>query len=154
MDVSDHPSVLTDERITAFGMVIEATRRLERTFERTLRERHGISLVAFEALLRLGRSPDQQMSMTALAEQMVLTSGGVTRLVDRLAAAGQVERLQGASDRRVQWARLTPLGREAIETATATHLADLEAHFAAEMSEAEMRTVVEVFDRLRADCPG
>ncbi|HSF86189.1 MAG TPA: MarR family transcriptional regulator [Acidimicrobiia bacterium] len=146
-------SVLADDRITAFGMVIEATRRLERTFERSLRERHDLSLVAFEALLRLGRSREQQMSMTELADQMVLTSGGVTRLVDRLASAGQVERLQCASDRRVQWAKLTPHGRDVIEAATATHLSDLEAHFVAEMSSEEMATVSRVFDRLRTDHP-
>ena len=83
----------------------------------------------------------------------MLTSGGVTRLVDRLASAGQVERLQCASDRRVQWAKLTPHGRDVIEAATATHLSDLEAHFVAEMSSEEMATVSRVFDRLRTDHP-
>jgi MarR family 2-MHQ and catechol resistance regulon transcriptional repressor len=145
-------SVLDDQRITAYGMLVEATRRLQRTFERTLRERHNLSSVAFEALLRIGRSPGRHMSMTELADQMVLSSGGVTRLIDRLASAGFVERLPCASDRRVQWAQLTNAGVEAIEAATTTHLADLQAHFAAEMSPAEMGVLTEVCDRLRRDC--
>lgn len=133
-------------------MLVEATRRLERTFERTLREHHGLALVAFEALLRIGRSPDRKMSMSQLAEQLVLTSGGVTRLVDRLERTGHVARLQCASDRRVQWAKLTDAGVALIEDATATHLADLEAHFVSEMSEAELATLTAVCDRLRREC--
>lgn len=146
-------SALDDERITSFGMLVEATRRLERTFERSLRTEHGLSLVAFEALLRIGRSADRQMSMTQLAEQMVLTSGGVTRLIDRLASAGFVARLQCATDRRVQWAALTPAGSAVIEAAATTHVADLEEHFASEMTPDEMRTLVEVCDRLRGERP-
>lgn len=142
-------SALDDERVTAFGMLVEATRRLERSFERTLRTKHDLSLVAFEALLRLGRSPDHQMSMTQLADQMVLTSGGITRLVDRLASAGWVERLPCASDRRVQWARLTDAGVAAMAAAAASHLRDLDRLFASEMSAAEMRVLTEVCDRLR-----
>lgn len=145
-------SNLVDDRITSFGVLVEAARRLERVFERSLRERHGLSLVAFEALLRIGRSPDRRMSMSQLGEQMVLTSGGVTRLVDRLERSGHVERLPCASDRRVQWARLTGPGVALIEEAAATHLADLEAHFASAMTDAELTTLTAVCDRLRRDC--
>ena len=56
MTVPDVTSDLSDERITAFGMVLEATRRLERIFARSLQEQHGLPMVEFEALLRLGRS--------------------------------------------------------------------------------------------------
>lgn len=144
--------VLDDDRITAFGMLVEATRRLERTFERTLREQHALTLVVFEALLRIGRSPNQQMSMSQLAEDMVLTSGGVTRLVDRLADSGFVTRMPCAEDRRVHWAQLTPEGLATIEAATATHVGDLDEHFSSRMSAAEMRTLADVCDRLRSDC--
>jgi DNA-binding MarR family transcriptional regulator len=152
MSRNPRPSILDDERITSFGVLVEATRRLERTFARTLREEHAMSLIDFEALLRIGRSPDRHMSMSQLADQMVLTSGGVTRLVDRLAGTGFVERLQCPSDRRVQWAALTEAGLGAIEQATATHLADLEAHFVSEMTPEELRTVTGVCDRLRKGC--
>jgi DNA-binding MarR family transcriptional regulator len=145
---------IDDDRITAFGLLIEAERRLQRTFERSLRLNHGMSLVTFEALVRLGRSEDMQMSMSELAEQMVLTSGGVTRLIDRLEGIGAVERIQCPSDRRVQWARLTEAGGRMLETALETHLADLEEHFASEIEPAEYDTFVRVLDRLRSECPG
>ena len=84
MPTTSEEGGLLDDRITAFGLLIEANRRLTRTVETSLRVNHKLPLVDFEALIRLGRSVDRQMSMSELAEQMVLTSGGVTRLVDRL----------------------------------------------------------------------
>lgn len=63
-----------------------------------------------ELLLRLARSPDQQLTMGEVAEQLAITSGGVTRLVDRVIDAGYVERKPSPTDRRVQWVRLTITG--------------------------------------------
>ncbi len=145
-------SPIDDDRITAYGLLVEASRRLQRTFDRTLRDEHGMSSVTFEALLRLGRSPDRQMSMSELGEQMVLTSGGITRLVDRLEAEGYVNRLPCPSDRRVHWAHLTDAGLALVEDATVTHLDDLQAHFVSEMTAEEMALVTTVLDRLRSDC--
>lgn len=147
------PRAAHDHRITAFGLFVEANRRLLRTFDRTLRDRHDISLVWFEALLRLGKSEEGRMSMSQLAEQMVLTSGGITRLVDRLDAAGLVERVACPSDRRVQWAQLTPSGSATLEAAAASHLHDLDNHFMSEMNEGELHTLTTVLERLRRDCP-
>lgn len=141
--------ILDDERITAFGLLIEANRRLARTIESSLRANHDLTLVDFEALLRLGRSEECQMSMSQLAAQMVLTSGGVTRLIDRLVKEGLVERVSCPSDRRVQWAQLTEAGESAVVVALDTHLADLDEHFFSVMSPQETKTVVTVLERLR-----
>jgi MarR family 2-MHQ and catechol resistance regulon transcriptional repressor len=149
---ADVDSIVGDERITAFGLLVEAHRRLQRTFDKTLRDRHGMSGVTFEALLRLGRSDEHQMSMSELANQMVLTSGGATRLVDRLTEAGLVDRIQCATDRRVLWVRLSAAGVAALAVATETHLNDLEAHFVSEIEPHEMVVLTTVLDRLRKEC--
>lgn len=147
-------ALVDDDRITSFGLLVEAHRRLQRTFDKTLREQHRMSGVTFEALLRLARSGDHRMSMSELAGQMVLTSGGVTRLIDRLSEAGYVARLQCPSDRRVQWAQLTDGGRAVLAAALRTHLEDLEAHFASEITSEELPVVNRVMDRLRTECRG
>lgn len=146
--------VLADERITKFGLMVEANRRLMRTFERSLREKHGLAMVDFEAMLRLGRSPDRQMSMSELAEQMVLTSGGITRLVDRLANDDLAERVLCPSDRRVHWARLTDHGVATVSGALATHLQDLDSHYFGVMSDGEQVTMTTVLERLRTASSG
>ena len=152
MVTSTAQAVLDDGRNTRFGLMVEANRRLQRTIEVSLREKHDLALVDFEAMIRLGRSPEHQMSMTALAEQMVLTSGGVTRLIDRLAKDGLVERVSCPSDRRVHWARLTSAGVDTVSTALASHLDDLDQHYFSQMSAEEDRVLPNVLDRLRSTC--
>jgi DNA-binding MarR family transcriptional regulator len=148
-DVEATELLLADDRITAFGLLVEANRRLQKVLDQTLRETHGISVITFEALLRLGRSPGGHMSMSELADQMVLTSGGVTRLIDRLSEEGWVERTPCPSDRRVHWARLTEPGGAVLAAAVRTHLDDLAVHFSGRVSDDEMVVLREVLDRLR-----
>ncbi len=143
------PDLLADERITSYGRLVEAHRRLNRIFDRALRERSGLSVVWFEALLRLGRSPDHQMAITELGEQMVLTSGGATRLVDRLEENGYIERISCPTDRRVHWARLTTEGLAVLTDALESHLDDLEEHFSSQLAKTERRTLDKALDRLR-----
>ena len=145
-------ALVGDDRITAYGLMLEANRRLERLFERSLREHHDLSQVEFEALLRLGRSNGAQMSMSELAQQMVLSSGGITRLIDRLGESALVERRQCPEDRRIQWAHLTKAGERRLADALATHLVDLEAHFSALISSDEQAVMNRVLDRLRSGC--
>ena len=150
MSLSTRSGVLDDDRITEYGLMVEANRRVARVIEASLRASHGLTLVDFEAMVRLGRSPDNQMSMSVLAGQMVLTSGGVTRLVDRLAAQGHVERVSCPSDRRVQWARLTEHGLQTVSTAMTTHLQDLDECYFSVMSDADRSILAGVLDRLRS----
>jgi len=152
MATSPKTSALDDARITQFGLFVEAGRRLSRIMETSIREQHGITGIQFEAMLRVGRSPEHRMSMSQLAEQMVLTSGGVTRLIDRLAAAGLVVRVSCPEDRRVQWTQLTDAGSEKLVAVVETHLDDLDRHFLSAMSPDELETLIPVLDRLRTHC--
>jgi DNA-binding MarR family transcriptional regulator len=137
-----------DPRIHAYGVTLEAIARLNRLFDRRLREQCGIPHTSFEALLRIERSGGH-MAMGELASQIVLSSGGVTRLVDRLAADGYVERMDCPEDRRVQWAVITEQGRQKLAEAFDVHLADLEHEFARRLSADELRLLVEWMERLR-----
>ena len=145
-------TTLDDPRITQFGLFIEAARRLSRVIESSVRDQHQMTSIEFEAMLRIGRPPEQRMSMTQLADQMVLTSGGITRLIDRLAADGFVVRVACPEDRRIQWAQLTEDGLEKISTVLQTHLRDLDEHFFGVMSAAELEVLLPVLDRLRSNC--
>jgi len=141
---------LDDESITAYGMLHEAHRRLERAFSRSIEASLGIPGPEFEVLLRVGRSPDQHLRMTDLAAQLGLTSGGTTRLVDRVEHRGLVARMACPSDRRVQWVALTPEGRHLLDEAVEMHLDDLDREFASRLTDSEMRTLVRLLDKVRA----
>jgi DNA-binding MarR family transcriptional regulator len=137
-----------DPRIHAFGVTVEALSRLNRIFDRSFRDSVGLGQGSFEALLRISRSGGS-MTMGELADQVALTSGGVTRLVDRLVEAGLAERRNCDSDRRVQYVAITPHGEAILGAALEVHLGDLDREFVGRMSAEEQSTLVDVMDRLR-----
>lgn len=149
MTAINRHDIIEDERISAYGRLVEAQRRLHRIFDRSLRCQAGISIVWYEALLRLARSPERQMPITELGQALELTSGGATRLADRLEESGYVERVPCPTDRRISWARLTDDGLEALTSATRVHVDDLEENFASRLTADEMDTLRDLLRRLR-----
>jgi MarR family transcriptional regulator, 2-MHQ and catechol-resistance regulon repressor len=118
--------LIGDERITLMGLLLETHARLTRVLSAALEERCGLPLTWFDVLLRVGRSPEGRLTMSQLASQVSVTTGGGTRLVDRIAEAGFVERQSCPSDRRSIYVALTPAGTEKLREATTAHLEDLE----------------------------
>ncbi|MBK3578575.1 MarR family transcriptional regulator [Streptomyces sp. MBT65] len=119
------------ELILAFGRLQGAANRLEYILGRALEEECGISHLMFEVLLILGRAGAPGMSMRAIAQEQVLTTGGATRLVDRMVAAGLVARTDSPEDRRAKLVRLTPLGEETAVRASQVHVANIKRYFVA-----------------------
>ena len=138
-----------DDRIHAFGVLLEAMAELNRTFDRSLQRSVGISQSSFEGLLRLERSGGV-LTMGELTSQIALTGGGVTRLVTRLVEAGFAERRPCADDRRIQYVAITEDGRSILSDALGVHLADLETHFTGSMSKEEQQTIVRIMERIRS----
>jgi len=146
-------SLCDDSRIHTFGVLLEAMAQLNRTFDRSLREHAGINQSLFEGLLRIERSGGQ-LSMGELAEQVALTSGGVTRMVARLVGAGYAERRSCEADRRVHYVGITEEGSAVLSQALAIHLGDLEEHFTSKLSDVERDTIVAVMERIRSTPDG
>ena len=137
-----------DSLITTFGRLVEAHSRLGKQLGRSLENQAGVPHAWFEVLLRISRADGGHVSMSALAQQVALTSGGVTKLVDRMIDAGLVERVPCPTDRRVQFAALTPQGNDALQRAAHVHAADLRRVFAG-FTAADLRALDALLDRLR-----
>ncbi len=142
-------AIVDDERISAYGRLVETQRSLHRIFDRSLRDHMGISIGWYEALLRLGRTPERRLPINELGEAMNLTSGGATRLVDRLEESGYVARVGCPTDRRVSWAELTDAGMAVVAEATEVHLADLDEHFTSHLDAAEMSALAKSLQKIR-----
>jgi MarR family 2-MHQ and catechol resistance regulon transcriptional repressor len=136
------------ELISTFGRLVEVYNRLEHRFGRSLEEQCGIPHSWYEVFLRISRADDGLVTLGSLAEQVALTTGGITRMLDRMVDAGYVERVPCPTDRRVSFAALTPAGRKKLEEATAVNVRDLEAAFAGFGSE-ELASLDGLLDRLR-----
>jgi MarR family transcriptional regulator, 2-MHQ and catechol-resistance regulon repressor len=134
--------------MTTFGRLLEVQSRLERRLGADLEARCNLPHAWFEVLLRLGRSEDDRLTMGSLAEQISLTTGGVTRLVDRMQAAGYVERVPCPTDRRVSFATLTAAGLAKLDEAARVHGANLRRVFDS-FSDDDRSRLDALLDRLR-----
>lgn len=110
-----------DKLVLAFGHLQGAANRLEYLFARDLEERCEINHLTFEVLMILGRAGPEGMPMRSIAQERVLSTGGASRLVDRMEAAGLVARTADADDRRGRRVRLTAAGEETAVRAAKLH---------------------------------
>jgi DNA-binding MarR family transcriptional regulator len=139
-----------DERIHTFGLLLEAHARLTNLLDADLQASDGISLQTYEVLLRIGRSDGQRVTMSMLASGVALTTGGVTRLADRLERSGLIQRGSCPSDRRVTWLSLTDLGADTLEVATQHHLDSLARHVQSRLDPADLPALHRALDVLRS----
>ncbi|HEX6421439.1 MAG TPA: MarR family winged helix-turn-helix transcriptional regulator [Acidimicrobiales bacterium] len=140
---------LDDDRLTLVGLLIESTTALRAELDRQLERDAGLQLQWFELLLRLARSPGRHLRMSDLAAQASLTPSGLTRAVDRLAAAGLVERAPCPSDKRGAYAVLTPRGLERVIGALGPHLAHVDEHLTAVLTPDETRQLAALLRKVR-----
>ena len=71
---------------------LRAHARVTRRLDEDLRANHGMSLAEYDALFQLSQAPERRLRMSKLADQVLLSRSGVTRLIDRLVENGSVER--------------------------------------------------------------
>jgi DNA-binding MarR family transcriptional regulator len=120
-----------DGLVLAFGRLLGAANRLEYLLGRAIEEQCGISHLMYEVLLILAREGEAGMPMRAISREQVLTTGGVTRLIDRMEALGLVERGDNPDDRRGRLVRLTEAGERKAVEATRVHRENIERYFVA-----------------------
>jgi MarR family transcriptional regulator, 2-MHQ and catechol-resistance regulon repressor len=141
--------LLRDDRLTLVGLLIESTTALRATLDRRLDHEAGMPLHRFELLVRLARSPGRRLRMSDLAAQTSLTPSGLTRAVDRLEAAGLVERTPCPSDRRGAFATLTPVGLQRITAAVAPHLDHVEDALTSALTDDEQAELTDLLRKVR-----
>jgi DNA-binding MarR family transcriptional regulator len=138
-------NLFDDPRITAMGLLAEAVSGLTARASEQL-SGHGVSIVEFEVLLRLARSPQGQLRMTDLAAQTQLTTSGITRVVDRLERADLVRRTACLTDRRSSYAVITGTGRDRMEEILPRHVELIERWFTGLLSP---EALAQMLDSLR-----
>jgi DNA-binding MarR family transcriptional regulator len=108
----------------------------------------------YEVLATVAEAPERRMKMGDLAESLVITRGGLTKLVDRLVKADLMERTFCETDRRVSYATLTPAGADLLAEMRPVVVAELRVVFAANLSDAQARDLRDALDRVRGSACG
>ena len=128
---------------------LRAHATLTRRLDATMRELHGLTLHEYDVLVQLWLAPEARLRRVDLAGRVLITQGGVTRLLAGLEQRGLVERAPCESDGRVVYAQLTEEGRRLVEAARSAHLRDVQRLFADRFDAAELRTLGSLLARLR-----
>ena len=137
------------EEFRAWSGFLRTHARLVRELDEELRAEHGMPLGTFDVLIQLSRAPDARLRMRDLADAIVLSRSGLTRLVDRLERDGLVRREKCGDDARGSWAVLTPEGRRALDEATPTHLGGVRRRFLSALDDKDRARLGELWERLQ-----
>jgi len=142
-----------DDRVASIGVLFSTAARLERALGKSLESECGMSHVWFEVLLRLDQAPLSTMTPTQLTEAMVLTSGGVTRLIDRMSEEGLVDRRASATDRRSTRVSLTALGRRRLVAAAEVHAQNVQTMFTDPLGPHRLTALLDALASLSGEPP-
>jgi DNA-binding MarR family transcriptional regulator len=139
--------------VEAFVALIRAHTTVTRQLNAQLSADHGLSINDFEVLLRLARAPDRRLRRVDLAQQVVLTPSGITRLLDGLERQGLVDRASCSVDRRVVYAVITDAGVAKLTEARSTHVPQIEEHFGRRLDPSELASLVGLLAKLGDEGP-
>jgi DNA-binding MarR family transcriptional regulator len=144
---------LTDPELRAWRGLLRSQALLVKRLDADLEADHGLPLTSYEVLLHLNEAEDRRLRMCDLAEGIMLSRSGLTRLIDRLERDGLVERVSCADDARGAFARLTDAGRAKLEAASSTHLDGVRRHFLEHFAEDELDVLSSAWERVGANGP-
>jgi DNA-binding MarR family transcriptional regulator len=142
--------------IQAWVALLRSHAATTRQLSADLQTEHGLTISDYEALLHLSHAEDNRLKRVELAERLILTPSGVTRLLEGLERAGYVEKGSCSTDARITYAVLTEAGRRKLEDAAPSHVAGVTALFEERLDRDELATLADLLGRLPlagADAP-
>jgi DNA-binding MarR family transcriptional regulator len=141
-------TVQTPAGLESWVSFIRAHAAITRELSAQLQREHGLTLNDYEVLLHLSHAEGERLRRVDLAERVILTASGITRLLEGLERSGFVRKEHCASDARVSYAKLTVDGREKLRAAGRTHLRGIDELFVGRYSGSELATLAELLSRL------
>jgi DNA-binding MarR family transcriptional regulator len=143
---------LTAAELAAWRGFLRVHSALAKRFDAQLEAEHDLPLSSYEVLITLRAAPDRRLRMAELADRVLLSRSGMTRLVDRLERDGLLVRDTCASDARGCFAVLTPAGDELLARARGTHLDGVREAFLAHLGPDDLRTLAALWERVLPGC--
>jgi DNA-binding MarR family transcriptional regulator len=138
----------SDWRVGVWRSFLRAHAHVTRELERELLAEANLPLGWYDVLLQLAEAPGGRLRMADLADRVLLSRSGLTRLIDRLQAEGYVRREPSPDDARGTFTVLTRAGLDRLRGAAPVHLAGIRAHWLEHFSDDELRVLGRWLDRL------
>jgi DNA-binding MarR family transcriptional regulator len=140
----------SDWRVAVWRSFLRAHANVLRELERELADA-GLPLGWYDVLLQLAEAPGRRLRMADLADRVLLSRSGLTRLVDRLQAEGLVDRAPSPDDARGTYTVQTAQGLARLRDAVPVHLGGVQRHWLSRFSDDELRTLKDLLGRLDVD---
>ena len=137
------------ERLRTWRLYFESALALVDVLDAELERDAGIPLRWYDALVHLEETPDG-LRMNELAERILYSKSGFTRVVDRMEEAGLVRRVRPRNDRRSILVLLTDAGRKTMERARRHHRHGIEQHFSRHLTDADIRALTRALEKISA----
>lgn len=141
-------SNVDQEELAAWRAFLEAHSTVIRALEREMQEERGLPLTWYDVLVHLSEAAGGRLAHKALAESVVLSRSGITRLIDRMAVAGLVRREPSPDDRRVSHVVMTEEGRGALRQAAPGHIRGVVEHFTRHLNIEDVPALQSFFSRV------
>src|SRR5688500_11393995 len=132
---------LSDDEIAAWKGMLRTHRDLVSSLDTQLEREHSLPLSSYEVLMVLADSDGGRARMGELADELLLSRSGLTRLVDRLVRQGWVERTPCEDDARGLFAAITRSGRAKLEQARPAHLDGVRELFFSQLTDSDLHAL-------------
>ena len=142
---------LTPLELGAWREFLRVHATLTRDLDEELRRAHGLPLSSYDVLVNLESAPNRQMRMSELADAVLLSRSGLTRLVERLERDGLLARADCPSDARGSLAVLSDVGMARLAEARKTHLRGVRERFLDHFEDAELEQLAAYWRRVLGD---
>ena len=155
-EMSNKIAEISDVHKAAWGGFLLSHAKIVRTIDSLMASQGEVSLEQYDVLLALEEAPEQQLTMTELADAVVFSPSGLTRLVDRMVKQGFLERCCNLKDKRSTYAKLTKHGLETRSRSWILYSQLLQDHFACHVSKQDAKHLVVIAERIlnRKSWPG
>src|SRR3954452_21614346 len=154
MAVPETTANLTAAELGAWRGLLRVHTALVKALDAQLTDAHDLPLSSYEVLITLEAAPGRKRRMSELADSVLLSRSGMTRLVDRLEREGLLERDHCTADGRGCFAVLTEQGRQLLESARPTHLGGVRERFLSQFGEEELRVLAGWWERVLPGAAG
>jgi len=136
------------QEIAVWRAFLRAHAQLIRTLEAELAQAADLPIASYDVLVQLAEAPEHRLRMTDLADRVLLSRSGLTRMIDRLEREELVRREPVPDDARGMYAVLTRAGVDRLRSASHVHLPGIGAHFVQRFNRRELDRLGQLLGRL------
>jgi DNA-binding MarR family transcriptional regulator len=151
---TEQATLLSRDELGAWRGLLRVHAGMTKALDAELMREHRLPLSSYEVLLFLADSPEGRMRMSELADGVLLSRSGLTRLVDRMERDGLLRRQRCEHDQRGWFAEITDDGRALFERARKTHLDGVRERFLSRLSRDEQRTLAALWEKVSPGAAG